>query len=131
MDPSGEFSFWEAVTKAAEDAHARGEFELAEKHYRQAIDQAAKAFGSTHVTAAHSWLYFGDFLEHQERYGEAETAYRCAVEIYDKYGHLVLFALSLRNLAQVVCAQGRHNEGGDLRNRARVILSKAIEQDLR
>lgn len=129
MDPASEFSFWEAITKAAEDAHGRGDLELAEKHYKQAIDHAVKSFGAEHERTAYSWLCFGDFLEHQERYSQGEIAYRKAVELYDKYGNRLLFAMAMRNLAQVVCLQGRHEEGAALGEQARVILCDHIQRN--
>lgn len=127
MDHSDQLAAWEALIASAEGAHASVDPQVAEDFYQQAIKHARLCFGESDIKLAHSWLYLGDFLEHQERYQEGETAYNNAITIYKECENPLLIAIAMRNLAQVVCAQGRHQEGIELRAYARRLFKRNYE----
>ena len=84
-----------------------------EAELRRAIRSTRRTFSAEHPNVALAHLQLGDYFYHEQRYEEAESAYRNASEIYERLGagHELLLAIALRSLAQAVCAQDRHDEG--------------------
>lgn len=122
MDRESKQAFWDALISAAECANSEGHLEDAEKLFRRAISVAEDQFGRDHVNVAHSWLYFGGFLEQQKRLEEAELAYRKAVKIHQLNNACHLQAMALHSLAQLQWLKGNKEISLKNKEKARRLL---------
>jgi tetratricopeptide (TPR) repeat protein len=112
----------------ANKAIKKGEFDQAERLYREALQRLENATGPVHPRIASVLLRLGDFYSTQQKYGEAEVQFRRAMGIYQEtFGDENLdIAICLQHLSDVLEAQGRGEEAGELRTRSKRILSERL-----
>ncbi len=129
MNSYSEIPFWKVLLTAAEEAHKLGEYARVEALLKRAVLAAGE--GAEPVDLALALVHLGDMYEHQGRHLESEEAYRKASEIYDSFpGNDLLLAMTLRNLADVLCELDRHEEGAELRARALRLIFEAQQNGI-
>lgn len=112
----------------ANKAIKKGEFDQAEKLYREALQRLENATGPIHPRIASVLLRLGDFYSSQHKYIDAEVQFRRAMTIYEHtFGNENLdIAICLQHLSDALQAQGRLGEAGELRAQSKRILAERL-----
>lgn len=118
----------DCLTGLAQLAERQGRLEMAERHYRQALQLEQTLIGRTHPDFAGRICALAEVVRAQRRLPEAETLFRTALEIdratigaaHRDYG------IGLNNLAGVVEAQGRPAEAENLYATALAIFRETL-----
>ena len=102
-------------------AHARGRFEEAEMHARRGLDLRI-ARGSDRAALASDVAGLAAIIEGQERWAEAESLYRRAIDGWEAEGDAYEAAMALNGLAAVVRFAGRPAEAEPMFRRALAVV---------
>lgn len=112
----------------ANKAIKRGEFDHAERLFREAVQRLENATGPVHPRIASVLLRLGDFYTSQQKFDEAEEQFRRAMTIYESTsgGNNLDVAICLQHLADALEAKGHSPEASQLRARSKTILSARL-----
>ncbi len=119
-----------ALLQVGRIAHKRGQSEIAEAHYRQALAVQSRILDPDDPQLAHSLSYLGSLLEQRGELEEAEVMQQEALAIRRAaYGeeHIVLIE-SLHNLSAVFIKQKRYEEAQALLESALGISMKLLPE---
>jgi tetratricopeptide (TPR) repeat protein len=78
---------WHLLLKQAEEAELNGDLARAEGALEQAVQSAQEQLGPYDTNLAKCLLAFAQFLEAQNRYGDAALRYKLAAAIYKRGGN--------------------------------------------
>lgn len=109
-------------------AESRGDFVVAERHYREALALQRKEYGEDHDRVGMDWNRLGIVLHRQGRLDEAEASIRRALAIYRKrlpQGHQ-RFAAVLLPLGSLLVDRGRTTEAKPLLREGWQVRQKAF-----
>ena len=111
----------------ADAARAKGDYLVAEAHYREAAETFRSALGAAHPRYAAALNGLACALRDLQRPTDAEALYRQAIGIYmkNKPKEAVVLAIPLYNLGLLLMEQNRPGEAGPLLEEAARLAEKS------
>ena len=116
--------------ECAQSLYRQGRVREAEDLLRKGLAKAGTCYPQGHALAQNGYVTWGDLCVDEQRYSEAESHYRKALEGDEHIGNTAMAIFDLQRLGDVLIRQQRRDEAREVIERAIALETSVVHQQL-